>query len=114
MSLETLTFTAAELDALLEKRRLHDIEEANRRANASWTLMCEKMVVAEREACARLCVGILEPKNCDTREKSLWFEALEECAAAIRARGQTIAGLPVVLDESIPPNTFKVVGAKQE
>jgi len=25
-------------------------EEANRRANASWTLMCEKMVAAEREA----------------------------------------------------------------
>jgi hypothetical protein len=50
MSLEALTFTAAELDALLEKRRLHDIEETNRRANASWTLMCEKMVAAEREA----------------------------------------------------------------
>ena len=49
----------------------------------------EKARADEREACARLCVGILEPKNCDTREKSLWFEALEECAAAIRARGET-------------------------
>jgi hypothetical protein len=27
--------------------------EANRRANASWTLMCEKMVAIEREACAK-------------------------------------------------------------
>ena len=28
-------------------------EEANRRANASWTLMCEKMLAAEREECAK-------------------------------------------------------------
>ena len=28
--------------------------ETNRRANASWSLMCEKMVAAEREACAKL------------------------------------------------------------
>ena len=30
-------------------------EAANARANASWKLMCEKMVAAEREACAKLC-----------------------------------------------------------
>jgi len=30
-------------------------EEANARANASWTLMCKKMVAFEREACANLC-----------------------------------------------------------
>ena len=30
-------------------------EEANARANASWTLMCEKMVAFEREACAKVC-----------------------------------------------------------
>jgi len=28
-------------------------EKANARANASWTLMCEKMVAFEREACAK-------------------------------------------------------------
>jgi len=28
---------------------------ANARANTSWTLMCEKMVAAEREACAKVC-----------------------------------------------------------
>jgi len=28
-------------------------EKANARANASWTLMCEKMVALEREACAK-------------------------------------------------------------
>jgi len=30
-------------------------EKANARANASWTLMCEKMVAIEREACAKIC-----------------------------------------------------------
>jgi hypothetical protein len=30
-------------------------EEANAKANASWTLMCKKMVAIEREACAKLC-----------------------------------------------------------
>ena len=29
-------------------------EEANARANASWTLMCKKMVALEREACAQI------------------------------------------------------------
>ena len=36
-------------------------ERANERANASWALMCEKMVAAEREACAQIvqseCIG---------------------------------------------------------
>ena len=31
------------------------IAEANAKANASWTLMCEKMIAIEREACARVC-----------------------------------------------------------
>lgn len=30
-------------------------DEANARANASWTLMCKKMVAAEREACLKAC-----------------------------------------------------------
>ena len=29
-------------------------EKANERANTSWALMCEKMVKAEREACAQI------------------------------------------------------------
>ena len=51
--------------------------ETNRRANASWTLMCEKMVAMEREACAGLCDRFA------TR-----MMTAEECADAIRARGQ--------------------------
>ena len=46
-------------------------EQANARQNASWALMCEKMVAAEREACA----------------KQLNALGNDHCAAAIRARG---------------------------
>lgn len=56
-------------------RRADEREETNRRANASWTLMCEKMVAAEREACAKVC------------EEPGW-NAANWCAKAIRARSK--------------------------
>jgi hypothetical protein len=55
-------------------------DEANARANASWTLMCKKMVEAEREACVMVCDyewGTLAEKDA-----GIMF------AAAIRARGE--------------------------
>ena len=56
-------------------------ERANERANASWALMCEKMVAAEREAClAEVEQGIWFDKSKD--------EILASIADAIRARGQ--------------------------
>ena len=55
-------------------------EEANARANASWTLMCEKMVAFEREACAKVC----ESQNEAGPDNEHWWE----CADAIRARGE--------------------------
>jgi hypothetical protein len=55
-------------------------EEANARANASWTLMCEKMVALEREACAKVCDEL--------SDKHTWEGCYAaECAGAIRARG---------------------------
>jgi hypothetical protein len=54
-------------------------EEANARANSSWTLMCKKMVEAEREACAKEC------EHTALRMGSEWMAA--HCAEAIRARG---------------------------
>jgi hypothetical protein len=45
--------------------------EANAKANASWTLMCEKMVAIEREACAKVADGYI---------------GADPIAAAIRAR----------------------------
>jgi hypothetical protein len=56
-------------------------EKANARANASWTLMCEKMVAFEREACAKLCDEL--------SDKHTWEGCYAaECAGAIRARGE--------------------------
>ena len=52
-------------------------EEANARANASWTLMCEKMVAFEREAIIQI---IKETPF------SNWFQA--DVIEAIRARGE--------------------------
>jgi len=55
-------------------------EEANARANASWTLMCKKMVAFEREACAKVCDEL--------SDKHTWEGCYAaECAGAIRARG---------------------------
>jgi hypothetical protein len=56
--------------------RADEREETNRRANASWTLMCEKMVAAEREACAKVC---------DTTPPYPFRPSIE-AAHAIRAR----------------------------
>ena len=56
-------------------------EKANERANASWASMCEKMVAAEREACAKVCDSRYMGDN--SRED---MEA-KRCGAAIRARG---------------------------
>ena len=56
-------------------------EEANAKANASWTLMCKKMVAIEREACAKLCDEL--------SDKHTWEGCYaDECATAIRARGE--------------------------
>ena len=52
-------------------------EEANARANASWTLMCKKMVAIEREACAKVCAEVGEHPSLTP----------QHCAESIRARG---------------------------
>ena len=68
------------LKALVELARADEREETNRRANASWTLMCEKMVAAEREACAKAAADFL------TSGRSPLGRSV---ADAIRARGNT-------------------------
>lgn len=40
-----------------------DIQEANRRANAGWALMCRKMVAAERDRCCRIIFGLCVSDN---------------------------------------------------
>jgi hypothetical protein len=71
-------------------------EEANRRANASWSLMCEKMVAAEREANSKVRAG--KPRQLPRRGMGIlhgeqqhcfemgWKEGAAAVRAAIRAR----------------------------
>jgi len=60
-------------------------EEANARANASWTLMCKKMVAFEREACANLCWKN-EDDNAFINHGGKRLDLL--CAELIKARGE--------------------------
>ena len=60
-------------------------EEANARANASWTLMCKKMVAFEREACANLCWKN-EDDNAFVNHGGKRLDLL--CAELIKARGE--------------------------
>jgi hypothetical protein len=73
----TYTFGPEQLKAFVDLVRAEEREETNRRANASWTLMCEKMVAAEREACAKL-----------FESHEGWLPS-ETVAAAIRSRENT-------------------------
>jgi hypothetical protein len=59
-------------------------EEANAKANASWTLMCKKMVAIEREACAKVVDDI--ESRCIAKDVD--DPPLKHVAAAIRARGE--------------------------
>ena len=72
--------TMAELEAFAKLVAEKATDEANARSNASWTLMCKKMVEAEREECAKVC-----ETNHGTIRRNL---DSYQCAAAIRARGQ--------------------------
>jgi hypothetical protein len=63
------------LEAFAALIREEATAEANARANASWAMMCEKMVAIEREACAKVCEDAPEPDGADLAER-------------IRARGQ--------------------------
>ena len=69
--------------------RADAMEVATRAANESWTLACKKMVEFEREACAKVCEQpIDEIQITDTISEVVYMDA-HECAAGIRARGNT-------------------------
>jgi hypothetical protein len=63
-------------------------DQANARQNASWARMCEKMVAAEREACAKVCDDLPAPDVYSDTDKSMWDVTCVDCAEAIRDRGQ--------------------------
>jgi hypothetical protein len=75
-----------EIEAFAKLVAAKEREEANARANASWELMCKKMGAFEREACAKVCETLWNtPTNGMATEEEAYGD---ECAAAIRARGQ--------------------------
>ena len=59
-------------------------EEANAKANASWTLMCKKMVAFEREACAK----VVDDIEAQCIAKDVDDPPLNYVAKAIRDRGE--------------------------
>lgn len=71
-----------DLERFAELIREEATAEANARANASWAMMCEKMVAIEREACARIC-DAEQKKNEDNGQ---WMWEAKTCGIAIRAR----------------------------
>ena len=74
-----------ELEAFAKLVAAKATEEANARANASWTLMCKKMVAFEREACANLCWKN-EDDNAFINHGGKRLDLL--CAELIKARGE--------------------------
>ena len=72
--------TRAWLETFAEMVREEATAEANARANASWALMCEKMVSIEREACAKVCEKHGYDHYCGN--------VTDKIAETIRARGQ--------------------------
>jgi hypothetical protein len=66
-------------------------EEANARANASWTLMCEKMVAFEREAIKKLFEELsnnTEPHKDYEDYDDGWVDACNACKWAVTKRGE--------------------------
>ena len=66
-------------------------DEANARANASWTLMCKKMVELEREACATVCDDLYRVWTLTDEDDLNPPDALD-CKRAIQARAQADGG----------------------
>ena len=72
-----------ELKEFTDLIRADAMEAATRAANESWTLLAKSLVLAEREACAKVC------DEYDIAEDVNSSDTAEGIALAIRARGHT-------------------------
>jgi hypothetical protein len=52
-------------------------------------ILVQKAVLAEREACAKVCEELVPDMSRTASEASVWDVATFDCAGAIRARGNT-------------------------
>ncbi len=59
-----------------------DREQHNRETGAAWRLMCEKMVAAKQEQCAKACEALEQPDGEDNFEAGVMY-----AIHAIRALG---------------------------
>ena len=57
-------------------------------AEAAWIAAYGEAMLAEREACAKVCDELPAPDIYSHTDKSMWDVTCMDCAAAIRARGQ--------------------------
>ncbi len=51
-------------------------------------MLIEEAVLAEREACAKVCDELPAPDEYSITDKSMWDVTCIDCADAIRARGE--------------------------
>jgi hypothetical protein len=88
---EGYEFSLEELEAFAKLVADKATEEANARANASWTLMCEKMVAFEREAIKKLFEELsnnTEPHKDYEDYDDGWVDACNACKWAVTKRGE--------------------------
>lgn len=52
------------------------------------TAQYKQLILAEREACAKVCDELIAPALYGDADKSMWDVTCMDCAAAIRNRGQ--------------------------
>ena len=82
----TVPVTMKQIETFAKLVAAKATEEANARANASWTLMCEKMVAFEREACAKVCDEYSAIGKIEEFDRG-WLACAKNIASVIRARG---------------------------
>jgi hypothetical protein len=56
---------------------------------AHWTEYERSIAAVEREACAKVCEELVPDMSRTANDASVWDVATFDCAAAIRARGET-------------------------
>jgi len=73
------------------KKNMNKPITSNKFAVDLWSMtqmLVEEAVLAEREACAKVCDELIAPDVYSDTDISMWDVTCMDCAAAIRARGE--------------------------
>jgi hypothetical protein len=72
---------------------MNNYEQVTREVRDAFDALCKSRVKAaveaEREACAKVCDELVPDMSRTANDASVWDVATFDCAAAIRARGNT-------------------------